>query len=137
MTQQEFKNEVLKTDYSNLEVTLPPKTFNETFKEWSELIKEVPMSEPNNTLIYNPIETAAIASPITSISSGSVWNGYNNDTTKVSIYNSDSFDKDYEEWEKDNIETIKFLEFSSVDVKSAREIAEYFYKKALSYGGLV
>lgn len=133
MTQQEFKDEVLKTDYSNLEVALPPKTF----KEWSELIKEVPMSEPNNTLIYNPIETAAIVSPITSISSGSVWNGYNNDTTNVPIYNSDSFDKDYEEWEKDNIETIKFLEFSSVDVKSAREIAEYFYKKALSYGGLV
>lgn len=133
MTQQEFKDEVLKTDYSNLEVALSPK-----IKEnWSELIKEVPMSEPVNTLIYNPIETAAIASPITSISSGSVWNGYNNDTTKVSIYNSDSFDKDYEEWEKDNIETIKFLEFSSVDVKSAREIAEYFYKKALSYGGLV
>lgn len=137
MTQQEFKNEVLKTDYSNLEVTLPPKTFKESFKEWSELIKEVPMSEPVNTLIYNPIETAAIASPITSISSGSAWKTYNNDTTKVSIYNSDSFDKDYEEWEKDNIETIKFLEFSSVDVKSAREIAEYFYKKALSYGGLV
>ena len=125
--------EVLKTDYSNLEVALPPKSF----EKWSELIKEVPMSEPNNTLIYNPIETAAIASPITSISSGSVWKTYNNDTTKVSIYNSDSFDKDYEEWEKDNIETIKFLEFSSVDVKSAREIAEYFYKKALSYGGLV
>lgn len=133
MTAQEFKNEVLKTDYSNLEVALPPKSF----EKWSELIKEVPMSEPNNTLIYNPIETAAIASPITSISSGSVWKTYNNDTTKVSIYNSDSFDKDYEEWEKDNIETIKFLEFSSVDVKSAREIAEYFYKKALSYGGLV
>lgn len=133
MTQQEFKNEVLKTDYSNLEVALPPK-----IKEnWSELIKEVPMSEPINTLIYSPIETAAITSPITSISSGSVWKKYNNDTTKVSIYNSDSFDKDYEEWEKDNIETIKFLEFSSVDVKSAREIAEYFYKKALSYGGLV
>ena len=133
MTAQEFKNEVLKTDYSNLEVALPPKSF----EKWSELIKEVPMSEPNNTLIYNPIETAAIASPITSISSGSVWKTYNNDITKVSIYNSDSFDKDYEEWEKDNIETIKFLEFSSVDVKSAREIAEYFYKKALSYGGLV
>ena len=132
MTQQEFKNEVLKTDYSNLEVALPPKTF----EKWSKLIKEVPMSEPVNTLIYNPIETAAIASPITSISSGSVWNAYNNDTTKVPIYNSDSFDKDYEEWEKDNIETIKFLEFSSVDVKSAREIAEHFYKKALSYGGL-
>lgn len=133
MTQQEFKNEVLKTDYSNLEIALSPK-----IKEnWSELIKEVPMSEPVNTLIYNPIETAAIASPITSISSGSVWKKYNNDTTNVSIYNSDSFDKDYEEWEKDNIETIKFLEFSSVDVKSAREIAEYFYKKALSYGGLV
>ena len=133
MTAQEFKNEVLKTDYSNLEVTLPPKSF----EKWSELIKEVPMSEPVNTLIYSPIETAAISSPITSISSGSVWKTYNNDTTKVSIYNSDSFDKDYEEWEKDNIETIKFLEFSSVDVKSAREIAEYFYKKALSYGGLV
>ena len=133
MTAQEFKNEVLKTDYSNLEVALPPKSF----EKWSELIKEVPMSEPNNTLIYNPIETAAIASPITSISSGSVWKTYNNDTTKVSIYNSDSFDKDYEEWEKDNIETIKFFEFFSVDVKSAREIAEYFYKKALSYGGLV
>ena len=133
MTAQEFKNEVLKTDYSNLEVALPPKSF----EKWSELIKEVPMSEPNNTLIYNPIETAAIASPITSISSGSVWKTYNNDITKVSIYNSDSFDKEYEEWEKDNIETIKFLEFSSVDVKSAREIAEYFYKKALSYGGLV
>lgn len=113
MTQQEFKNEVLKTDYSNLEVALPPKSL----EEWSELI-----------------ETAAITSPITSISSGSVWNKYNNDTTNVPIYNSDSFDKDYEEWEKDNIETIKFLEFSSVDVKSAREIAEYFYKKALSYG---
>ena len=133
MTAQEFKNEVLKTDYSNLEVTLPPKSF----EKWSELIKEVPMSEPVNTLIYSPIETAAISSPITSISSGSVWKTYNNDTTKVSIYNSDSFDKDYEEWEKDNIETIKFLEFSYVDVKSAREIAEYFYKKALSYGGLV
>lgn len=133
MTAQEFKNEVLKTDYSNLEVTLPPKSF----EKWSELIKEVPMSEPNNTLIYNPIEMEAIASPITSISSGSAWKTYNNDTTNVSIYNSDSFDKDYEEWEKDNIETIKFLEFSSVDVKSAREIAEYFYKKALSYGGLV
>lgn len=133
MTQQEFKNEVLKTDYSNLEVALPPK-----IKEnWSELIKEVPMSEPINTLIYSPIETAAIASPITSISSGSVWNAAVDHPTKVSIYNSDSFDKDYEEWEKDNIETIKFLEFSSVDVKSAREIAEYFYKKALSYGGLV
>lgn len=132
MTQQEFKNEVLKTDYSNLEVALPPKTF----EKWSKLIKEVPMSEPNNTLIYNPIETAAIASPITSsISSGSVWNA--SPARPVSIYNSDSFDKDYEEWEKDNIETIKFLEFSSVDVKSAREIAEYFYKKALSYGGLV
>lgn len=135
MTQQEFKNEVLKADYSNLEVALPPKTFKETFKEWSELIKEVPMSEPNNTLIYNPIETAAITSPITSISSGSVWNAA--PAKPVPIYNSDSFDKDYEEWEKDNIETIKFLEFSSVDVKSAREIAEYFYKKALSYGGLV
>ena len=49
MTQQEFKNEVLKTDYSNLEVTLPPKTFGESFGEWSKLIKEVPMSEPNNT----------------------------------------------------------------------------------------
>jgi hypothetical protein len=133
MTAQEFKNEVLKTDYSNLEVTLPPKSF----EKWSQLIKEVPLSEPNNTLIYNPIETTAVASPITSISSGSVWKTYNNDTTKVSIYNSDSFDKDYEEWEKDNIETIKFLEFSSVDVKSAREIAEYFYKKALSYGRLV
>ena len=133
MTAQEFKNEVLKTDYSNLEVTLPPKIR----ENWSELIKEVPISEPNNTLIYNPIEMAAIASPITSISSGSAWKTYNNDTTNVSIYNSDSFDKDYEEWEKDNIETIKFLEFSSVDVKSAREIAEYFYKKALSYGGLV
>ena len=133
MTAQEFKNEVLKTDYSNLEVALPPKSF----EKWSELIKEVPLSEPNNTLIYSPIEKATISSPITSISSGSVWKTYNNDTTKVSIYNSDSFDKDYEEWEKDNIETIKFLEFSSVDVKSAREIAEYFYKKALSYGGLV
>ena len=134
MTQQEFKNEVLKTDYSDLEVTLPPKTF----EKWSKLIKEVPMSEPTNTLIYNPIEMATIASPITSISSGSTWKTYNNDTSaNVSIYNSDSFDKDYEEWEKDNIETIKFLEFSSVDVKSAREIAEYFYKKALSYGGLV
>lgn len=133
MTAQEFKNEVLKTDYSNLEVTLPPKIR----ENWSELIKEVPISEPNNTLIYNPIEMAAIASPITSISSGSAWKTYNNDTTNASIYNSDSFDKDYEEWEKDNIETIKFLEFSSVDVKSAREIAEYFYKKALSYGGLV
>lgn len=133
MTQQEFKDEVLKTDYSNLEVALPPKTF----KEWSELLKEVPMSEPTNKLIYNPIETAAITSPITSISSGSVWNAAVDHSTKVPIYNSDSFDKDYEEWEKDNIETIKFLEFSSVDVKSAREIAEYFYKKALSYGGLV
>lgn len=133
MTRQEFKNEVLKTDYSNLEVALPP----EIKENWSELIKEVPMSEPINTLIYSPIETAAIASPITSISSGSVWNAAADHPTKVSIYNSDSFDKDYEEWEKDNIETIKFLEYSSVDVKSAREIAEYFYKKALSYGGLV
>ena len=134
MTPQEFKNEVLKTDYNNLEVTLPSKSF----EKWSELLKEVPMSEPNNTLIYSrPIEKATISSPITSISSGSIWKTYNNDTTNVSIYNSDSFDKDYEEWEKDNIETIKFLEFSSVDVKSAREIAEYFYKKALSYGGLV
>lgn len=96
MTAQEFKNEVLKTDYSNLEVTLPPKSF----EKWSELIKEVSMSEPNNTLIYNPIEEAAITSPITSISSGSVWKKYNNDTTNVSIYNSDSFDKDYEEWGK-------------------------------------
>lgn len=136
MTAQEFKNEVLKTDYSNLEeVTLPPKT---AMEKWSELIKEVPMSEPANTLVYNPIEGAAIASPITSISSGSVWKKYGEaEHPAVSIYNSDSFDKDYEEWEKDNIETIKFLEFSSVDVKSAREIAEYFYKKALSYGGLV
>ena len=132
MTAQEFKNEVLKTDYSNLEeVIMPPKTI----EEWSKLIKEVPMSEPANTLVYNPLEMAAVASPITS---GSVWKTYNSDTSAdVSIYNSDSFDKDYEEWEKDNIETIKFLEFSSVDVKSAREIAEYFYKKALSYGGLV
>ncbi len=131
MTAQEFKNEVLKADYSDLEVTLPPKTF----EKWSELIKEVPMSEPANTLVYNPIEAAAIVSPITSISSRPVWNA--STAEPVSIYNSDSFDKDYEEWEKDNIETIKFLEFSSVDVKSAREIAEYFYKKALSYGGLV
>ena len=134
MTAQEFKNEVLKTDYSNLEVTLPPKSF----EKWSELIKEVPMSEPNNTLVYNPIEMAAVASPMISTSAGGPWNVSAVDhPTKVSIYNSDSFDKDYEEWEKDNIETIKFLEFSSVDVKSAREIAEYFYKKALSYGGLV
>jgi len=115
---------------------LPPKTFEKSFEKWSELIKEVPMSEPNNTLVYNPIEMAAITSPIT-LSSGSVWNAAVDHLTKVSIYNSDSFDKDYEEWEKDNIETIKFLEFSSVDVKSAREIAEYFYKKALSYRGLV
>lgn len=125
MTQQEFKDEVLKTDYSNLEVTLPPKTM----EKWSELIKEVPMSEAENTLIYSPIEGTAIGA--------SSWKISAVEPPKIPIYNSDSFDKDYEEWEKDNIETIKFLEFSSVDVKSAREIAEYFYKKALSYGGLV
>lgn len=135
MTQQEFKDEVLKTDYSNLEeITWPPKTMEkwpELIKELPmlELIKEVPMSEAENTLIYRP-------TTITTTGTSS-WKTFGEAEHPTSIYNSDSFDKDYEEWEKDNIETIKFLEFSSVDVKSAREIAEYFYKKALSYGGLV
>lgn len=125
MTAQEFKNEVLKTDYNNLEdITLPPKTT----EKWLEMLQEEYISEPGNTLIYQPVTT---------VSAGSLWRTSKADHQKVEIYNSDSFDKDYEEWEKDNIETIKFLEFSSVDVKSAREIAEYFYKKALSYGGLV